>query len=297
MKTKNCILLPTCAALLCFALASCGSSNTVQENSVQAQTQPTIITTSASSEISETNEVLEFELVAGEQGDYGKMISYNKGTEFEENFYAYYIPYGTYEITNIGEYMTQVNVYSDKITVNDAGWEEIADAYGVELIDVNATKEMTIPQNYHIEIGEPCHIALKQISAEVVEVEPQQEETTFAIEEDEIYENTRQMIEDIIKEFYSNSKVTHQNGTKQFAVDIYPDGFNIDENTIKTDEDRETWENIKNQYCEICLLLQQKAESNGIENAEITIFVNSCDDPPKTALSIYNGAVLYDALS
>lgn len=33
-----------------------------------------------------------FELVAGEQGEYGKMITYNKGTEFEENFYAFYVP-------------------------------------------------------------------------------------------------------------------------------------------------------------------------------------------------------------
>ena len=297
MKTKNCILLPTCAALLCFALASCGSGKTAQENSVQAQTQPTIITTSASTEISETNEVLEFELVAGEQGDYGKMISYNKGTEFEENFYAYYIPYGTYEITNIGEYMTQVNVYSDKITVNDAGWEEIADAYGVELIDVNATKEMTIPQNYHIEIGEPCHIALKQISAEVVEVEPQQEETTAAIEEDEIYEETRQYIEDIVKDSYPNSKVSHQKGTKQFSIDIYPEGFILANDPIKTEEDRTTWENVTSQYCDICLLIYQNVESKGIDDPEITLFVISSDDPPKTVLSVYNGAVLYDALS
>lgn len=296
MKTKNCILLPTCAALLCFALASCGSSNTAQENSVQAQTQPTIITTSASTEISVTNEVLEFELVAGEQGDYGKMISYNKGTEFEENFYAYYIPYGSYKITNVGDYMTQVNVYSDETVITDAGWEEVADG-SVKLIDVNASEEMTVPKGYHIEINEPSHIFLVQTSSEIVEKEIEPKETTATIEEDEIYEETRQYIEDIVKDSYPNSKVSHQKGTKQFSIDIYPEGFSLADDPIKTEEDRTAWESITSQYCDICLLIYQNVESKGIDDPEITLFVNSCDDPPKTALSIYNGAVLYDALS
>lgn len=296
MKTKNCILLPTCAALLCFALASCGSSNTAQENSVQAQTQPTIITTSASTEISVTNEVLEFELVAGEQGDYGKMISYNKDTEFEENFYAYYIPYGSYKITNVGDYMTQVNVYSDETVITDAGWEEVADG-SVKLIDVNASEEMTVPKGYHIEINEPSHISLVQTSSEIVEKEIEPKETTATIEEDEIYEETRQYIEDIVKDSYPNSKVSHQKGTKQFSIDIYPEGFSLADDPIKTEEDRTAWESITSQYCDICLLIYQNVESKGIDDPEITLFVNSCDDPPKTALSIYNGAVLYDVLS
>lgn len=296
MKTKNCILLPICAALLCFALASCGSGNTVQENSVQAQTQPTIITTSASTEISVTNEVLEFELVAGEQGDYGKMISYNKGTEFEENFYAYYIPYGSYKITNVGDYMTQVNVYSDETVITDAGWEEVADG-SVKLIDVNASEEMTVPKGYHIEINEPSHISLVQTSSEIVEKEIEPKETTATIEEDEIYEETRQYIEDIVKDSYPNSKVSHQKGTKQFSIDIYPEGFSLADDPIKTEEDRTAWESITSQYCDICLLIYQNVESKGIDDPEITLFVNSCDDPPKTALSIYNGAVLYDVLS
>lgn len=296
MKTKNCILLTTCAALLCFALASCGSSNTAQENSVQAQTQPTIITTSASSEIGETNEVLEFELVAGEQGDYGKMISYNKGTEFEENFYAYYIPYGSYKITNVGDYMTQVNVYSDETVITDAGWEEVADG-SVKLIDVDASEEMTVPKGYHIEINEPSHISLVQTSSEIVEEEIEPKETTATIEEDEIYEETRQYIEDIVKDSYPNSKVSHQKGTKQFSIDIYPEGFSLADDPIKTEEDRTAWESITSQYCDICLLIYQNVESKGIDDPEITLFVISSDDPPKTALSIYNGAVLYDALS
>lgn len=172
MKPNNRIISTACAALLCLALAACGSGTA----ETQTETQPTTtaVTTSEAAETaeeettSETSEeaaALAFELIAGEQGDYGKMITYNKDTEFEENFYAYYVPYGTYKVTNIGDYMTQVNVYSDEIVVNDAGWEEIANADSVKLIDVDASEEMTVPEGYHIEITEPTHLLLEMIKA------------------------------------------------------------------------------------------------------------------------------------
>ncbi len=306
MRSNNRIISETFAALLCLALASCGNGTT--ETTTHTETQPTTVAATAEEETteettaeseSETNEAAEtlsFELVAGEQDDYGKMITYNKGTEFEESFYAYYVPYGTYKITNIGDYMTQVNVYSDEIVVTDAGWEETADADSVKLIDVGASEEMTVPKGYHIEINEPCRISLEQISSEIVEKEIEPRETTAAVEEDEVFEETRQYIEDIVKDSYPNSKVTHSKGTKQFAVDIYPEGFSIADDPIKTEEDRATWENITSQYCDICLLIYQNVESKGIDDPEITLFVISCDDPPKIALSIYNGAVISNAL-
>lgn len=304
MKINNCIISTICSALLCLALAACGSGTT----ETQIETQPTIpvVTTSEAAETAEegttsgtTEEAaaLAFELIAGEQGDYGKIITYNKDTEFEENFYAYYVPYGTYKITNIGDYMTQVNVYSDETVITDAGWEEVANAYSAKLIDVDASEEMTVPKGYHIEINEPTHISLLQTSSEIVEKEIEPKETTAAIEEDEIYEETRQYIEDIVKDSYPNSKVSHQKGTKQFSIDIYPEGFSLADSPIKTEEDRTTWGNVTSQYCNICLLIYQNVESKGIDDPEITFSVISSDDPPKTALSIYNGAVLYDALS
>lgn len=303
MKTKNCILLPTCAALLCFALASCGSGTT--ETPTETQPTTTAVTTSEAaetaeetpSEASEEAAALAFELVTGERGDYGKEKIYNEGTEFEDKRIAYYVPYGSYKITNVGDYMTQVNVYSDETVITDAGWEEVADVDSVKLIDIDASEEMTVPKGYHIEITGSFHISLMQTSSEIVEKEIEPKETTAAIEEDEIYEETRQYIEDIVKDSYPNSKVSHQKGTKQFSIDIYPEGFILANDPIKTEEDRTTWENVTSQYCDICLLIYQNVESKGIDDPEITLFVISSDDPPKTALSIYNGAVLYDALS
>ena len=103
-------------------------------------------------------------LIAGEQGEYGKMITYNKDTEFEENFYAYYVPYGTYKITNIGEYRTQVNVYSDETVINEDGWEEIADSVCNDVLEAGENLTAIVPENYHIEIGEPTQITLEKIS-------------------------------------------------------------------------------------------------------------------------------------
>lgn len=120
--------------------------------------------TASSETVEETKqeEKLTFELIAGQQGEYGKPITYNKGTEFEENFYAFYVPAGTYVVTNTGEYMSQLNVYSDDIVKNDDGWEEPAEVYFVNLVDVNSSVTVTIEEGQHIEIAEPSYFKFEQ---------------------------------------------------------------------------------------------------------------------------------------
>lgn len=119
-------------------------------------------TTVSPSTEKEDVEKLAFELVAGEQGKYGKLITYNEGTEFEESFYAFYIPVGTYTVTNVGEYMSQLNVYSDEIVKNDAGWDEVAEAFFNKVIDVNNSEIITVKEGQHIEIAEPSHFKFEQ---------------------------------------------------------------------------------------------------------------------------------------
>lgn len=105
---------------------------------------------------------LVFDLVAGQQGDYGKMITYNKGTEFEENFYAFYIPAGTYKVTNVGEYMSQLNVYPNEIVKTENGWEGHADGGFAKLLDINCSAIVTIAEDQHIEIAEPSRFQFEQ---------------------------------------------------------------------------------------------------------------------------------------
>ena len=115
-----------------------------------------------STETSSKEEKLVFTLVAGEQGNYGKMITYNKGTECEENFYAYYIPAGKYTVTNVGNYMSQLNVYSDETVINEDGWEEVAESYFNKIIDVNKSDTITIEEGQHIEIAEPSQFKFEK---------------------------------------------------------------------------------------------------------------------------------------
>lgn len=247
----------------------------------------------------ETSYLLTFELLAGEQGEYGKMISRNKDTEFEDNRMAYFVPYGTYKITNIGEYMTQVNVYSDETVINEDGWEEIADSVCNDVLDVGASLTVTIPKNYHVEIGEPTHILMEQISDEIVEVETEPKITTVTeeIAEDPIYEEVRVYLEGVLKNSYPDGKINHDKGTSEYEVEITLDGLKTDENPIKTEQDQEDWNEISEQFCEVSLLLVAQAIEKGIENPQIILFINSDDDIPKTVLTIMNGVVLFDNLS
>lgn len=112
-------------------------------------------------ENTQPEETLIFDLVAGEAGEYGEMFAMNKDTEFEENYYIYRIPAGTYTVTNSGEYMAQLSVYGNEIVVSDAGWEEPATVHYVKVLDVGASDTVTIPEDCFIEIHDPARFTFE----------------------------------------------------------------------------------------------------------------------------------------
>ncbi len=112
-------------------------------------------------EIADDNK--EIELKAGEIGEYGRELVLNEGTDSEDRTIGYFVPVGTYEVKNIGDKPTQVNVYKDEKNTTDEGWEEWADGK-VELIDVNETKEMKVGEGYFFNIDAPAHISIKKIN-------------------------------------------------------------------------------------------------------------------------------------
>ena len=114
-------------------------------------------------EIIEENveEKISFTLVAGEKGEYGKLFTINKGTEFEETYYVYRVPVGTYTVTNVGKYMNQFNVYGDEIHVTEEGWEEPAETFYVKVLDIGKSDTVTIGENQYIEIHEPGNFKLE----------------------------------------------------------------------------------------------------------------------------------------
>ena len=110
----------------------------------------------------ETDTPLSFTLTAGEAGEYGELVTYNEGTEFEEVFYAYYVPEGTYTVTNYGKYMSQINVYSDEKVTTEEGWEEVKEVGDVKVLDVGASDTISVGAGMHIEIAEPSVFKLEK---------------------------------------------------------------------------------------------------------------------------------------
>lgn len=152
MKEK--LLTTLCCLSLLAGLSACGEATTANE------VESTVDAVEVTEEIKE--EKLMIELVAGEEGEYGTPITFNKGTEFEETVIAYHIPAGEYTVTNMGDYMDQFNIYSDETQKTEEGWEEPAESVFVKLIDVGTSEDFTIEDGQYIKIVEPGKFKIEQ---------------------------------------------------------------------------------------------------------------------------------------
>lgn len=103
-------------------------------------------------------------IVAGEQGDYGELLTLNAGTEFEENYFVYRLPAGTYKATNVGAYMDQISVYGETVYTTAEGWEELSDTGDIKVLDPNASDTITIAEGQIIEIHEPGKWMLEKMN-------------------------------------------------------------------------------------------------------------------------------------
>ena len=132
----------------------------------------------------DTSSVDAFVLVAGEAGEYGELFTVNKGNEFEETYYVYRVPSGTYKVTNVGDYMSQVNVYSDELKKTEEGWDEYAETFAVELLDVNKSATITIGEGQHIHIDEPSEFKFEMQSSGEKKEEAKKDTSTDGISSD-----------------------------------------------------------------------------------------------------------------
>lgn len=147
------ILFASCIAL---SVTACGdSTDTDTPNTQQTESQQ-----DSEGKDSQADTRTVIELVAGEQGQYGKLITMSEGTDMEESFYVYYVPAGTYEVTNEGKYMTQVNVYEGFARNDETGYDEYTATGDIKLIDSGKTDTIEVPDGWFIEIQEPAHISL-----------------------------------------------------------------------------------------------------------------------------------------
>ena len=171
--------LAVCAALL-FAMVAVDSSNApetltdtrdTQESSniietVDSQNAEPESESDAPQDIGETPDEI-ITLIAGEQGEYGKEIIVNDGTEFREDYYGYFVPGGNYIATNIGAYPTQISVYDpDGLRKTEEGWEEFAIFGDILLLAVGESGSVTIPDGWFIELHEPARLTLTRANTD-----------------------------------------------------------------------------------------------------------------------------------
>ncbi len=150
------ILTLSLVVMLALSLAACnGETSTTDE----IASTPDVVETTENVELEEK---LVIELVAGEQGEYGTPMTFNKGTDGEVTIIAYHIPAGEYTVTNIGTHMDQFNIYSDETHKTEEGWEEPAESFFVKLIDVNASESFTIEDGQYIKVVEPGKWKIEQ---------------------------------------------------------------------------------------------------------------------------------------
>ena len=140
---KKFLLFLMCGVLL-MSLTACMSVPSTTDDNTPANTTTTT-----------QEQKLSFELVAGELGEYGSMITLNKGNSAANTRCVYHIPAGTYKVTNIGRYMDQIGVYSDETHITEEGWEEPAESFYVKLLDVNASDTFSIQEGQYVYIAEP----------------------------------------------------------------------------------------------------------------------------------------------
>lgn len=64
---------------------------------------------------------------------------------------VYFLPAGHYKVTNTGEQINQLNVYSRETYIED-GWEYPLYTPVVKMIEAGESDEIDIPEDHYIEI-------------------------------------------------------------------------------------------------------------------------------------------------
>lgn len=166
IKAMRKIAAYVCLGAIAFTMAACNPEHSIDHSDVSTEISKNISSTTSMPHTNVTSSVntpssstpkedrLVFTLTAGNAGEYGKTKVYNAGTEFEKKVYAYYIPTGTYFVTNKGKYRGQVNIYSDETHLTSEGWEEPSSGVA-KLVDVGQMIVITVRDGQHIEISQP----------------------------------------------------------------------------------------------------------------------------------------------
>ena len=104
-------------------------------------------------------------IVSGRENEYAQSLTLNAKTEFEYTYMGYFLPAGTYKVTNQGEFPTQITIYINEKQKVD-GWEEfkIPERKSPLLIFAGDTKELVLDEGEFVKIGDGDTVLFEMVS-------------------------------------------------------------------------------------------------------------------------------------
>lgn len=104
-----------------------------------------------------TKEPLEIILKYPELGEYGVYYTFNENVEKaeesdKETIIQCYVPAGDYTLTNEGKYPTFVYIYSKETVISSFGWEEPAETWVSQMLQVGDSCEIAVAENHYINL-------------------------------------------------------------------------------------------------------------------------------------------------
>lgn len=115
------------------------------------------------------------ELISGELGEYGVIITLNEGMEYEgvsyeDETFCYFVPAGTYTVLNVGEFPSALYVNQNATTTEYdtdgnafESWIQENPLGSGNLLGVNETAEITINDGYFIDLKPNQHLILTPV--------------------------------------------------------------------------------------------------------------------------------------
>ncbi|HFR3836756.1 TPA: hypothetical protein ACHWCB_000081 [Streptococcus suis] len=134
-----------------------GSDKELTDTSSSSVLESSQSSTSSSTEASTTEAIT---LVANELGQFGKRIVMNEGTDMSEELIVFYLPAGTYQVENIGDYPAQISVYEGFKRDESTGYDDYTATGDVKLIKQGNSDTIVIPEGWFVEIHEPAKFSL-----------------------------------------------------------------------------------------------------------------------------------------
>ena len=152
--------------LALILLAAIGNSNSTDDSNTTATTttkKPAITQSATNTPVPDTKATeqpdapLTITLRYPELGEYGEYYTFNQNVEKaeasdKETVIQCYVPAGKYTLTNEGNHPTFVFIYSRKTVISSMGWEEPAESWASQMLQVGDSCDIEVKEDHYINL-------------------------------------------------------------------------------------------------------------------------------------------------